>query len=80
MKDRDSDTGEFTPTHSDSDLLHFLRTEGQAGTQAVADWFDYTQPTVYRRLRQLERDGEVESERVGNALLWRVHQEGNVDQ
>ena len=80
MKNSGSDTGEFTPTHSDSDLLQFLESEGKAGTRTVADRFDYKQPTAYRRLRQLEQQGEVESERVGNALLWRVLKEGDSNQ
>lgn len=73
MKQRDSDTGQYTPAHSNSDLLDYLATDGPAGTQAIADEFGYTQPTAYRRLRQLEQAGEVDSQRVGNALLWSIN-------
>ena len=71
-KQRDSDTGQYTPSHSDEDLLAYLNAAGPTSTQAVADQFEYQQPTAYRRLRQLEQEGKVTSERVGNALLWSI--------
>ncbi|MFD1642682.1 winged helix-turn-helix domain-containing protein [Halohasta litorea] len=78
-RNRDSDTGQYIQAYSDSDLLDYLDTEGPTGTQAVADRFGYKQPTAYRRLRQLEQDGKVESEKVGNALLWSVVDEVSID-
>ena len=79
-KQRDSDTGQYTPSHSDEDLLAYLDAEGPVGTQTVADRFDYQQPTAYRRLRQLEQEGKVTSERVGNALLWSIGGEVSSDE
>lgn len=71
-KQRDSDSGKFTETYSDDEILAFLREEGPTGTADVADRFDYEQPSAYRRLRRLQEDGEIQSQKVGNAMLWEV--------
>lgn len=74
-KDRDADSGKYTETHTDDEILEFLREQGPTGTADVAEEFDYEQPSAYRRLRRLEDDGTVESQKVGNARLWSVSEE-----
>lgn len=74
-KNRDEDSGRFTETHTDEELLQFLRESGAVGTADVAEEFDYQQPTAYRRLQDLEERGEVESQKIGNARLWQAHDE-----
>ena len=69
-KERDDDTGQYTSTTSDAEILRVLREADGAGTTDVADAFDYEQPTAYRRLRALEDQGRVSAREVGPALFW----------
>jgi len=69
-KDRDEESGQYTETVSDDEILAYLDEEDGAGTTDVADAFDYQQPTAYRRLKRLEEDGLVTSRKVGGSLFW----------
>jgi IclR helix-turn-helix domain. len=48
-RERDGDTGQYTTTTTDAEILEYLREAGGAGTAEVADEFDYQQSTAYRR-------------------------------
>ena len=70
-KDRDEGSGKYTTTYTDDDFLRVVEKAGpQVGTQAVADEVGCTRDTAYRRLCDLEDDGEVVSRKVGMAKLW----------
>jgi len=72
-KDRDEGSGKYTTTYTDEDFLRAVEQAGpQIGTQAVADEVGCTRDTAYRRLCELEDDGEVVSRKVGMARLWSV--------
>jgi len=73
-KDRDKGSGQYTTTYTDEDFLQAVEEAGpQIGTQAVADEVGCTRDTAYRRLCELEGDGEVVSRKVGMARLWSVN-------
>ncbi|WP_227357690.1 hypothetical protein [Haladaptatus salinisoli] len=75
VKERDEESGQYTQTVSDDELVAFLSEQGGAGTSEVASAFDYKQPTVYRRLKRLEEDDRVISRKIGGSLLWEVDNE-----
>lgn len=71
--ERDEDTGEFTETFSDHEILEALdRLSGAASTQEVADEVGCAYRTAYQKLTELEEEGEIESRKVGNARLWQI--------
>lgn len=70
VKNRDEESGEFTESVSDAEILEFLVEENGAGTTDVAEAFDYKQPTAYRRLKSLEDDDRVISRKIGGSLFW----------
>jgi uncharacterized membrane protein len=69
-KERDEDSGKFTEVVSDEEIISFLSNQDGVVTSKVAKEFDYERPTAYRRLKNLEADGRIESRKVGNSLLW----------
>ncbi|RBI58329.1 transcriptional regulator [halophilic archaeon] len=74
-KKRDDDSGRYTQSVDDDDILAYLREQDGAGTSEVADAFDYEQSTVYRRMKRLEDDGRVSRREVGGVILWSVTDE-----
>jgi DNA-binding MarR family transcriptional regulator len=77
---RDEDTGQYTETATDDEILEFLAENDGAGTGDVADRFDYEQPSAYRRLKRLEEEGRVRSRRIGGSLLWTIVEEDATDE
>ena len=45
---------------------------GMAGTQAVAEHVGCSYELAYKRLSELKENERIESERVGNAHLWKT--------
>jgi len=72
VKDRDEESGQYTESVSDDEILAYLNEEDGAGTTDVADAFDYQQPTAYRRLKNLEEKGKVRSRKIGGSLFWEI--------
>ena len=69
--DRDEDTGRFTETYPRAEFLDAIRAEGgMAGTTDVAERVGVIRETAYKKLQRMEADGEVESRKVGNSLVW----------
>ena len=76
MPDRDQDTGRYTVEYSQAEFLRAIRRIGGAGsTQEIADEVGCIYDTAYKKLRQLEDGGKVESKKVANARLWSVANE-----
>ncbi|WP_433631265.1 transcriptional regulator [Halomicrococcus sp. NG-SE-24] len=69
-KERDEESGQYTESVSDDEILAFLDNQNGAGTVDVADAFDYKQPTAYRRLKRLEDEDRVTGRKIGGSLLW----------
>lgn len=69
---RDDESGQYSETYPREAFTDALGELGAAGTQEVADNLGCSYELAYKRLREMENDGEVESRRVGNARLWSV--------
>jgi predicted transcriptional regulator len=69
-RERDEETGEFTEEYPTEEFLQSLEELGPAGTTEIAEHIGCDRRTAYIKLQSLEQDGVVESQKVGNALLW----------
>ena len=70
VKQRDEQSGRYTATVDDAEIVAFVRDQGGAGTSDVAEYFEYERPSAYRRLKDLESAGRVAGREVGNSILW----------
>ena len=69
--DRDKDSGEYTETYPDRDFIKIIdELEGMAGTSEISDKVGCTHRTAYTRLRSIEDEGLIRSQKVGNTLVW----------
>lgn len=74
--DRDDESGQYTDKYPPKEFVDAIRAlGGAAGTQDVADEVGCIYDTAYKKLRALEEDGRVTSQKVANARLWRVGDE-----
>ena len=74
MPDRDDETGQYTDEYTVEDFESAINAEGgMAGTGEIAERVGCAHDTAYKRLKKLENDGIVSSEKVGNTLLWRLN-------
>lgn len=71
-RERDEDTGKFTEEFPLEEFLYTLEEIGPAGTTEIAEQIGCDRRTAYLKLQSLEEDGDVESRKVGNALLWQI--------
>ena len=69
-RDRDEETGRYTTQYHEEDFLEALEDEDFLSTDDVAEKVGCTQNLAYRRLKELEEDGEVESKEIGRFLAW----------
>ena len=56
--------------YSEEDYLAAIRENAPATTQQIADAVGVTRQGADYRLRTLREDGKVESELIGNSLVW----------
>ena len=71
-RDRDENSGRFTEEYPREDFLQALEELGATGTTDVSDYVGCDRRTAYLKLQALEEEGEIESQKVGNALLWEL--------
>ncbi len=69
---RDENSGRFSEKYPREDFLQALEKLGAAGTTDVAGQVGCDRRTAYLKLQSLEKEGDVKSQKVGNALLWEV--------
>jgi len=69
---RDDKSGKFTEEYPVEEFIEAIRDLDSAGTTDIADYVGCDRRTAYLKLQALDEDGEVESQKVGNALLWRL--------
>jgi DeoR/GlpR family transcriptional regulator of sugar metabolism len=70
VRTRDSDSGQFQQSATDAEIIQFVRENGPIGSSDVAEEFDIATGTAYRRLRELDDRGKVDSLDVGPTLVW----------
>jgi len=68
-KDR-SKGGQFTPEHTDAEILAAVRAHEPAATSEVAGEVGMTRQGADRRLRRLRDGGRVNSKKIGASLVW----------
>jgi Mn-dependent DtxR family transcriptional regulator len=71
-RDRDDESGKFTEEYPVEEFIEAIRELDSAGTTDIADYIGCDRRTAYLKLQELNEDGKVESQKVGNALLWRL--------
>jgi hypothetical protein len=71
-RDRDEESGRFTEEYPEEEFIHALEELGSAGTADVSNYVGCDRRTAYLKLQSLENKGEVNSQKVGNALLWEL--------
>ncbi|WP_436903562.1 transcriptional regulator [Halovenus halobia] len=71
-RDRDEGSGKFTETYPPENFTNALEELGSAGTTDIADIVGCDRRTAYLKLQSLEEEGKVQSQKVGNALLWEL--------
>lgn len=69
---RDEKSGQFSEEYPEKDFLRTLEKLGASGTTTIAEQVGCDRRTAYLKLQSLEDKGEVESQKVGNALLWEL--------
>jgi len=69
---RDENSGRFSEEYPREEFIRALEELGAAGTTDVAEYVDCDRRTAYLKLQDLEEEGDVESRKVGNALLWEL--------
>jgi predicted transcriptional regulator len=57
--------------HDDDEFLNAIQA-GHRATSAIAEHVGVTRQAADKRLRQLREEGEVESEMIGNSLVWSI--------
>ncbi|UPM42859.1 winged helix-turn-helix transcriptional regulator [Halocatena salina] len=57
-------------TRSDEDYIEAVKKHSPASTREVAEEVGVTRQGADYRLRKLESEGQVRSERIGNSLAW----------
>jgi predicted ArsR family transcriptional regulator len=57
--------------HDDKEFLDAIRA-GYRATSDIAEQVGVSRQAADQRLRQLGEEGEVESEMIGNSLIWSV--------
>lgn len=71
---RDED-GKYQNRVNDDEIIHFFETDQRDfySAQEIANKFDFDRSQAYRRLSQLDEDGEIERIKVGkrNIVWWR---------
>lgn len=71
MGERDDDTGQYTDEYPEEAFLDAIKNADQMlGTGEVADSVGCAHDTAYKRLKKLEENGVVRSQRVGNTIVW----------
>ena len=70
-KDREDETGKYSTSYPDSDFLNAIQNlDGLAGTSEIAKEVGCTRRTAYTRLKSIEEEGQVVSQKIGNSLVW----------
>ena len=69
---RDDESGKFTEEYPVEEFIEAIGELDSAGTTDIADYIGCDRRTAYLKLQALDEDGKVESQKVGNALLWRL--------
>ena len=65
-----AETGLYASQYSTDTIIETLEREDMVGTRDIADALGCVYDTAYKRLRKLEDEGRVESQKVANTRIW----------
>ena len=68
--EQDKDTGKITRQYSDEQFINVVKDSSPASTSEVAEGVGCSSDNAYRRLKELEEAGKVNSKMAGNSLIW----------
>ena len=68
--EQDTETGKISKKYTDEQFISAVETHAPASTSEVCDAVGCSSDNAYRRLKQLENEGRVESKMAGNSLIW----------
>lgn len=68
--DRDEESGKFTQKYSREAFLQAVDKLDNATTARVADEVGCSYDLAYRRLKRLEKEGEVSLTKIGSSFIW----------
>jgi len=68
---RDEFSGRYTTEFPLSDFIKAVERMELASTQDVADEVECSYDLAYRRLKELQQEGEIEGKKIGNTYHWR---------
>lgn len=71
-RDRDDETGRFTEEYPQKRFEEAITAVEPATTSKVAEYVGCSYDLAYRRLTDLETDGEVTKTEVGNSFVWNL--------
>lgn len=70
-RERDTSSGRFTDKYPRADILAVISDRGgTAATSEIAEKLDADRNTIYKKLRIMENDGQVESRKAGGIRVW----------
>ncbi len=68
--DRDEDSGKFTEQYPREAFLRAVENTENATTKQVAEAVGCSYDLAYRRLNELEEEGEVTCTEIGSSFVW----------
>jgi len=68
--EQDENTGQIKQKYPDSVFIEAVRDYAPASTSEVGESVGCSLENAYRRLKQLENEGKIESKMAGNSLIW----------
>ena len=71
-RERDDESGMYRTAYTDEDFITAIADLDRATTTKIIDRLGCSQRTALGRLHDLEDEGEVEVEKVGNTYVWSV--------
>ena len=69
-KTKRENSGWFDQQYPTEEFLDAIADADSSGTQDVADYVGCSYETAYKKLRRLEGEGTIESQKVANARAW----------
>lgn len=72
-RERDENTGQFTDKYPREEVLRVIEDRsGTAATSEIADALDADRNAIYKKLRIMEDEGQIESRKAGGIRVWSV--------
>jgi DNA-binding MarR family transcriptional regulator len=70
---KDEESGQFTEQYPREDFIAALpESPGASGTSEIADEVGCDRRTAYQKLNALADEGEVNRQKIGQALVWQL--------